>query len=237
MHDPDVVRIYGQPFEVQEGARKCTRCKGINNYNADTTGCPDQFREADVYKFDFDCYGCDMSSSKKIVMNLITRYNEWAKNGKGLYIYSKTPGSGKTYLACCIGKSIMMKYGVRFKFITAPGYINKVSEGITLAKQGIPDSPARIYSECEVLVLDDIGTQLAKEWQEQELFMLINERVNKGLITIYTSNLDIQNLNVSERIKSRIYGTSLLFGMPEVSVRKNKAREANNDFLKKMMGE
>lgn len=176
-----------------------------------------------------------MAKRKAIILNFFDKYNEWVKKGKGLYIFSKTAGSGKTFLSCCIGKSVMMRYGLRFKFITVPDYIDKVSEGYTLAKQGIPNSPADIYKECDLLVLDDIGTQLDKPWQNQELFKLVNERVNSGLITIYTSNLPIDKLNIDERVKSRIYGTSILLPMPEESIRSRKANESQDDFLRSIL--
>lgn len=227
--------VYGDAAVDTEYARRCTACMGINKSSGDTTGCPDSFREADIYKFDFDCYEADMAKRKAIILNFFDKYNEWVKKGKGLYIFSKTAGSGKTFLSCCIGKSVMMRYGLRFKFITVPDYIDKVSEGYTLAKQGIPNSPADIYKECDLLVLDDIGTQLDKPWQNQELFKLVNERVNSGLITIYTSNLPIDKLNIDERVKSRIYGTSILLPMPEESIRSRKANESQDDFLRSIL--
>lgn len=222
--------VYGDAAEDMEYARKCTRCLGIKP-TEDLTGAPDTMREADIYKFDFSCYGVNTAKLKQIVFSMFERYKEWAQKGKGLYIYSKTPGSGKTFLACCLGKSIMMKYGIQFKFVTAPDYIDKVSEGYTLAKQGIPDSPAEVYKTCDLLVIDDIGAQIGKEWQTQELFKLINSRISQGLVTIYTSNLDIDKLNVDERIRSRIYGSSIMLPMPEVSVRTKKANEAQDAFL------
>lgn len=227
----EIEYVYGDAAEDMEYARKCTKCLGINS-SEDLTGVPDTMREADLYKFDFDCYEVNTDKLKQIVFNMFNKYKEWAQKGKGLYIYSKTPGSGKTFLTCCLGKSIMMKYGIQFKFVTAPDYIDKVSEGYTLAKQGIPDSPADVYKTCELLVLDDIGAQMGKDWQTQELFKLINTRISKGLVTIYTSNLDIDRLNVDERIRSRIYGSSIILPMPEVSVRTIKANEAQDAFLK-----
>lgn len=176
-----------------------------------------------------------MDNVKKIVNSLVYDYRVWEGMGKGIYFWSKTAGSGKSFLSCCIGKSVMMKYGLRFRFITMPGYIDKVSEGYTFAKQGITDNPADIYKKCELLVIDDIGTQIDKPWQSQELFKLINERISAGLVTIYTSNLPIDSLNVDERIKSRIYGSTIVLQMPEESVRKKKANEAQNNFLKQIL--
>lgn len=225
----------GEDYKAQPFARRC-RCNSHIQTSSDLTGVPDILREADIYKFDFGCYGVDTSKLKEIIMSFFGDYKKWKASGKGLYLFSKTSGSGKTFLACCLGKSVMMKYGIVMRFITAPNYIDKVSEGYTLSKQGIMDSPADTYRECELLILDDLGTQLSSEWQMQELFKLVNDRVAKGLVTIYTSNLEISKLNVDERIRSRIYGSSIALQMPEESVRTKKANEAQKDFLKGVLG-
>lgn len=236
-NDPDVVRIYGEPTEVQSGVRRCTKCRGFKKSSLDLTGVPDQMRDADIYKFDFSLYGRDMTKFKDIAFSLFNDYKRWAEEGRGLYICSTTPGSGKTFLACCISKSIMMKYNIRMKFITAVDYIAKVGDSYSAKKNGMLDDFTEIYRECEVLILDDIGTQLKNDWQNQELFRLVNERVNRGLITIYTSNFPIEKLSIDERIKNRLYGSTIELAMPEVSVRANKAREANNNFLKSMIND
>lgn len=199
------------------------------------TGVPDIFREADITKFGFGNYKEDITATKNICMSLINDMKKWTDKGKGLYIHSKTAGSGKTFLACCIAKSLMCKYDLRMKFITVPGYIDKVAEGYKLERQGIPDIPTTIFKTCEVLVLDDIGTQLDKPWQNQELFQLINTRLASNLITIYTSNMTIETLNVEDRIKSRIYGTTISVHMPEESMRKMKHDSDQAKFLEEIL--
>lgn len=234
---PDCLRdLYGDLDIYTEFAKKCPKCKGFNyDENNDTTGCPDNFHEACLNKFDFTIYKKDIQHIHKIANSLVFNFDEWKNNSKGIYLWSKTPGSGKSFLAACIAKSAMMKNNVRMKFITATDYIDKVSEGYTLRKQGCYDSPTEIYKECEILVLDDIGVQLNKEWQNQELFNLINERFSKPVVTIYTSNLPVDALNVMESIKSRIYGSSIVIQMPEESIRSKKAEEHQNAFLSRIL--
>lgn len=54
--------------------------------------------------------------------------------GKGLYLWSNTPGSGKTFLSCCLARSLMVKYDLQMRFITAPAYIDTVGESIKRAR-------------------------------------------------------------------------------------------------------
>jgi len=128
------------------------------------TGVPPQFRDADLSKFGFDSYSHDMGNLRKIAEDFLRNYRErWEKSGKGLYLWSKTPGSGKTFLACCLGKSVMIKYDLRMRFTTVPDYLAKVGESYK-RQQGEHDESA-VYMECNLLIFDDIGAQKSGEWQ------------------------------------------------------------------------
>lgn len=135
-------------------ARPCMRCS-VERRLQDMTGVPSQFRDADLSIFGLDLYSRDMGNLQKIAEDFLKNYQErWEKSGKGLYLWSKTPGSGKTFLSCCIGKSIMVKYDLRMRFITVPDYLAKVGESYK-RQQGENDQSA-VYRECDLLIFDDI---------------------------------------------------------------------------------
>lgn len=225
--------VYGKEGpEPNDFARRCPDCNGGRKFDEDLTGVPESFRFSDISKFDFGIYSKDISKIQKIANSFVNDFIEWRNYGKGLYIFSKTPGSGKTFLASCIGKSAMVKYNLIFKFITAPDYINKV--GQSYKDKEAPDG-SYIYRTCDLLVLDDIGAQIGKEWQQQEMFRLVDERMKHGLLTIYTSNLDIEGLNVDERTKSRIMATAVRIQMPEESIRSEKSKSEQEIFLQKIL--
>ena len=85
-----------------------------------------------------------------------------------------------------------------------------------------------------MLVLDDIGTQKTGDWQQQELFRLINERSNAGKLIIFTSNMLPEKLNVDSRTIDRIRKMSIVLQMPEESIRLKKAQAEQNEFLKRI---
>ena len=226
--------IYGCPVEV-DYAKPCPACKGFTKATLDLTGVPDCYREVDIYKFDWDVYGMDTSPIKKVAFSFVNEFEKWETAGEGIYLCSKTPGSGKTMLACCMAKSAMMRTNKRMKFVTATDYINAVGNYYEARKAspGCLDESQK-YRECDILVLDDIGAQKTGEWQDQELFRLINERIVKGRITIYTSNLPQEKLNVDERTISRIMKSAMQIRMPEVSVRKEMANQRHSEFIKNL---
>lgn len=224
---------YGKTgMEANDFARRCPDCNGGRRFDEDLTGVPESFRFADISKFRWDIYQTDMTTKRKVAENFVNNFNEWKTHGKGLYIYSKTPGSGKTFLASCIGKSVMVKYDLIFKFITAPEYINKV--GQSYKDKEAPDG-SYIYRTCDLLVLDDIGAQIGKEWQQQEMFRLVDERMKHGLITVYTSNLNPEDLNVDERARNRIIATTIQIAMPEECIRTKTSEKEQQEFLQNIL--
>lgn len=223
---------YGLPEKIQY-ARRCPKCKG--SYRAqDRTGVPKEYHEADLGKFDFDIYQRDMSKLRDLCTTFLNHFQKWEMAGKGLYLWSKTPGSGKTFLACCLAKSVMMKYDLQMRFVTAPDYISAV--GDSYKRDRGEEDPSQVYRDCKLLVLDDIGAQADKEWQRQEMFRLINKRMEDGNITIYTSNMSTDNLNVDTRTRDRIIKTCVELQMPEEGIRKKKAAGEQRQFLASVMG-
>ena len=127
----------------------------------------------------------------------------------------------------------MMKYDLQMRFITAPDYISVVGDSYKRDRGELDSS--EVYRECKLLVLDDIGAQADKDWQIQELFRLINKRMEDGNVTIYTSNMSTDNLNVDARTRDRIVKVSVELQMPEESLRRKKAEMEQNEFLKEVL--
>ena len=127
----------------------------------------------------------------------------------------------------------MIKYDLQMRFITAPDYINAVGEKIKRARG--EDDRTKVYRECEILVFDDIGAQSGGEWQRQEIFGLVNSRMEESKITIFTSNIDVNDLNVDSRTKDRIIKMSIILRMPEEGLRKKKAEFEQQSFLRTIL--
>ena len=85
-----------------------------------------------VYKkashFDWSLYAEEMAPQKKIANAFIVKFSDFRKQGRGLYIFSGTKGSGKTMLACCLANEIMERVDTSVKFITVPEYLELIKE-------------------------------------------------------------------------------------------------------------
>lgn len=227
--------MYSAPAEIYGGkmaqfAKKCSRCGGKND--EDSSGIP--FAECDITRFDFRVYSVNLDNIKKIAMSIVNDFEKWQNSGKGIYLWSKTAGSGKTFLASCIARSLMLKYGLQVKFVTCPDYLNHVGDSYK-RERGERDE-SKIFRSCQLLILDDIGSQISRDWQSQELFRLINKRMSEGLVTFYTSNMAPENLNLDDRIINRIVKSSIVIQLPEESIRLKKAKNEQEAFLKDIIG-
>lgn len=211
-------------------ARKCTVC-GAKQKLRDDIGFPQKYPA----KFNFDAYSRSMDTLRKIMDDFISNFeNRWKTAGKGLYLWSKTPGSGKTYLSCCLARSVMRQHDIRVRFVTVPDYVSAVGDSYK-RERGALDA-TEIYRKCDLLVFDDIGSQKSGEWQEQELFRIVNERMNAWKITIFTSNVPPEKLNLGARTISRILKASIVLQMPEESIRLKEAQQEQQKFLKDLVG-
>lgn len=223
----------GSDYRANSYAKRCKRCQANVKDTKDYTGVPEQYRNADIGKFNFERYHANTAALKELSFSMVNNFEEWQQESKGIYLWSSTPGSGKTFLACCIGKSVMIRTQQRMKFITAIDYLNTVSKG--MKRESFEMDPSQIYRECEILILDDIGSQLSKEWHQQELFRLINDRNAHQKVTIFTSNYPLENLNLEDRVKSRILKSTIVIEMPEESIRDQEAIEDQKKFLQKIL--
>ena len=228
-------------WEEQEGygmvrmGRPCPECKSKRREGDKRNGIPTKYCDAALPHFSFSTYSRDVTRLEKVIKNVFEEFEEkWKPERKGVYLWSKTSGSGKTYLSCCLGRSISIKYDQQIRFITAPDYLAAVAE--SYKRQPGEEDSSLIYRTCDLLILDDIGTQKGSEWADQELFRLVNERLNEGKITYFTANTQPQELKLEGRTISRIFDAAIVLQMPEECVRYKKAWEKQNALLKGILG-
>lgn len=188
-----------------------------------------------VYKsgndFDWNCYKENVEIQKKIANAFVYNFVDFQREGRGIYIYSNTKGSGKTMLSCCIANEILKKIDISVKFISVPDYIELVKDKSEASKN-------QIYSimNAGLLIVDDVGAQVEnKDWITTALFRLIDSRYTGIRPTIFTSNVRMEELNTDSRISDRIYAMSVPLVMPEVNIRRKIADKHTSAFLDKVL--
>lgn len=164
--------------------------------------------------------------SKKTIFNSATqikeyldRFEEMSSQGIGLYLYSETKGSGKTLMVSAIANELLHSTELKIRFTSSTELINKIkstwgNDSLTTEAEIINN-----YITCDVLVIDDFGTENYKDWIGERFYNIVNERYVNKRVTIYTSNESVETLDYDGRVTSRINETCALIKFPEECVR------------------
>ena len=144
------------------------------------------------------------------VLRMARRFaDEMTVGGEGgnLLLTGKT-GTGKTHLSSAIaGRMIERGYGVLYD--SANNIIAAFEQDRFHAGYGkAADPQAEKYLECDLLILDDLGSEFSNSFTEACLYSLINSRSLAGLPTVVSTNLSPTEISsrYSDRFFSRIVG-------------------------------
>lgn len=134
-----------------------------------------------------------------------------------LLFYGHT-GVGKTFLSNCIAKELLDRAHTVI-YLSAPQLI-EIMERHTFGREEISEQPEEMpdyIRDCDLLIIDDLGTEMNNFFTTAQLFSCINGRQMNQKSTIISTNLSLDDLqeNYSERIFSRLishYQVTLILG-------------------------
>ena len=134
-----------------------------------------------------------------------------------LCIYGST-GVGKTFLTHCIAKEALSA-GYQVICISAGELFERLADSAFRRSDG--DAGRGMISGADLLIIDDLGTELTNAFTASELFRLINERARDRRSTVISTNLSLQQLKeqYSERIISRIMSRYTMVRMAGEDIR------------------
>jgi DNA replication protein DnaC len=142
---------------------------------------------------------------------------------QNLFLYG-TIGTGKTFLSSCIAKRIIDQ-GYSVIYYTASDFFATISR-YTFDfnnKEGLQELREDL-SECDVLIIDDLGTEYTNDFTVTQLFSFINIRHVRRKALVISSNLSLEQLKnlYSERIFSRITSNFELLRLSGGDIRMKK---------------
>lgn len=218
--------------EVFKAVQKCSLCNGNHDMKVrEKRALADIPEDRTLESFNWNIYtGYDLTKQKQIVFKFIEHFDDFESEGMGLFLTSKTRGSGKTFLASCIGGELINRYEVSTMFVNASDLLD-----ISQQKKDDEDDPIEKLISCRVLILDDLGQKnTGREWLSDVLFRIIDKRYQKKRIMIVTSNYPLRELDFDDRIIDRLYAMSCPVNLPEYRVRSQEANLRRNAILKRL---
>ena len=124
--------------------------------------------------------------------------------------FSGSTGLGKTFLSACIAQEVS-KAGHSVVYDTAINIFSafearKFSRELEQEREARDDT--RRYLNCDLLILDDLGSEMTTQMVQASLYELINSRLVSGKRTIISSNLSMEAVRAryTPQIASRLEG-------------------------------
>lgn len=153
-------------------------------------------------------------TARNAVIESLAFIRQFDKEFHNLFLYGET-GTGKTFLSNCIAKELL-DTGHSVIYFTAFQLFD-ILEKNKFQKDSKAEASMQHMFDCDLLIVDDLGTELANTFTVSQLFLCLNERILRKKATIISTNLGIDQLSTiySERIFSRIvssYTMIKLFG-------------------------
>lgn len=148
-----------------------------------------------------------VDTAKDFIHNFDKQFNN-------LFLYGDT-GVGKTFLSHCIARDLI---DASFSVIYFSAYdlFDLMAQNAFARTDESIELNEHIY-DCDLLIIDDLGTELTNSFVSSQLFLCINERLVREKSTLISTNLSLEHFleMYSERVFSRIssnYTMIKLFG-------------------------
>ena len=239
----------GYPIDYLDPVYTCPDCKDTGYQNGHKCHCFQQAIINTVYAqsnirqilskenfdtFSYDYYSKDDVSSTTGLSSLATAQNavrecrhfidDFDCKPKNLLIYGKT-GVGKTFLSNCTAKELL-DHGYSVIYFTAFQLFDILSKGVFEKDADAIAAHQNIF-DCDLLVIDDLGTELSNSFTTSQLFLCVNERLLRQKSTIISTNLSLSQIvdTYSERTFSRIcdaYTLLNLFSKVDIRIQKRR---------------
>ncbi|WP_139906093.1 ATP-binding protein [Clostridium thermarum] len=222
---------------------RCNKCKDTGYIGSAKCSCYRQklvklhykdselseiLRENNFDNFNMEYYsakriGDEPESPRKNIEKILSKVLSFIKNfssTKDNLLFYGNSGTGKTFLSHCIAKELLDKgYFVVYK--TAEELIQNLRKirfenDETLEQQLL---------DCDLLIIDDLGTEQINDFSKTELFNILNKRLLRQKKILVSTNYSLKELVsiYSERITSRLLGNFNLckFYGEDIRVTKN----------------
>ena len=225
----DILKSYGLPENHLEQWYNCDKCRDTGYIDGKMCSCMKKLMREVAYEnlnkmtplalSDFDSFSLDYYSKEVTqnarcspytkmtdVLGFCKKYAKLFNETSNSLLFQGPPGLGKTHLSLAIAREVIDKgYGV--VYVSAPAIITKIeNEHFDIRNQD--KTTESIVTECDLLIIDDLGTEFVTKFSISTVYNIINTRMIESKPTIISTNLTLTELQAyyNSRIISRIIG-------------------------------
>ena len=152
------------------------------------------------------------------------RYAYGFSEKSGNLLFSGDTGLGKTFLSACIARTVAER-GYSVVYESAGNLFTKL-ERAKFTNDETARAEVKKYSDCDLLIIDDLGTEMPGQFVTAALYSLLNDRILMGKPMVISTNLNVEEMSrrYSPQIASRIHGgfRGMAFVGEDIRVMKNR---------------
>ena len=225
----DLLVQHGWPPDALDDGPACPKCRDSGWVGANMCTClrelctQEQIQELskllDLGEHSFDRFSLDyyspnpwpgeklsprenMSFIYEVCLNYANRFGKFPF--KNLFL-TGAPGLGKTFLSACIAREVS-DLGFSVVYDTA-AHIFQRFECEKFGRESALEENAWAdvgrYLRCDLLIMDDLGTEMRTEFVQAAFYRIVNDRLLHRRKTVLSTNLDIEDI-------ARRYGDAVL---------------------------
>lgn len=221
----DFLRAQGYPADYSEVHYACERC-GDTGY-IDTRMCDCMRRALTLAGYDssglgnllqtqtFEGFSLDYYRANPEHYAVMKRnYDELYRFAHAFtaakcenYLLMGGTGLGKTHLSSAVAR-VVIDRGYDVCYTTAVGLLSDYEYDLFKSSRGDTVTELDRYGDCDLLIIDDFGTEVVNQFTVSVIYNLINTRLNRAKSTMVSTNLTQKEIRERywDRITSRFFG-------------------------------
>lgn len=224
----DLLLSANLPLDYLEVKYKCQKCKDTGYVEGIMCTCLKKLIKQITYEnlnklsplslSTFETFNTNLYPDKQIddgvnarlhmekIFNFCKQYAlNFSKTSENLFMQGAT-GLGKTHLSLAIANAVIND-GHNVIYTSTPNIISKL-EKEHFNRSFEEDETENHLIECELLILDDLGTEFQTNFSNATIYNIINSRIMYQKPTIISTNLSVKEIQASysKRLVSRIMG-------------------------------
>ena len=181
--------------------------------------------------FDFNWYAADRGNYRRAPREVAERnfdvcqdYAYQFSPRSGNLLLFGAPGLGKTFLSACIAR-VVSESGHSVVYDTA-SHVFAQFEAVKFRRDedDVPSADVERYLDCDLLIMDDLGTEMLTTFVQSAFYQIVNGRLIRGKKTIINTNLTPDEIGAryGSAVQSRIEGEYELLPFIGEDIRKLK---------------
>ena len=169
-------------------------------------------------------YGASPRVIMERVLGICRRYAMTFAPSSGNLLFVGGTGLGKTFLSACIARAVADR-GYSVVYETASHLFSKLEQAKFSPSEESRREAAK-FTDCDLLIIDDLGTEMPGQFVTAALYSLLNDRILMGKPMVISTNLNVDEMSrrYSPQIASRLHGgfQRLTFVGEDIRVLKNR---------------